>query len=152
MKKIIITLSAFLFGSCGILSDNSPEKLYKEFMNMEVPSSLKNFQGEGSITFPVFMSRGYFVYEADQKYFNYLLQNGKFIEESRYNIKISESHFSDHEIDVLLLAFKGDIKLEKPDNLKNKKVYAGTYFPYIHYLFRDTISNKTYHFVSGMRE
>jgi hypothetical protein len=140
----------FLLGSYG-LSDNPSKKLYKEFMNMEVPTSLKNFHGEGVITFPAFMSKGYFVYEANQEYFDYITQNERYIEESKYNIKISEAQFSDHEIDVLLLAFK-DVKLEKPDSFKNKKSYAGTYFPYIHYLFRDTVTNKTYHFVGGMRE
>lgn len=149
---IMSTLSIFLCTGCGFIVDNSPEILYEEYMNMSVPASVVHFEGDGARVFPIFMSWGYFHYNATSEYFDIITENEDFIEDNEHNIKITETVLSKYEIEILLRAFKGKTKLNMPNKLENMKAYQGTYFPYIHQIFRDTATNETYHFVSGIRE
>lgn len=118
---------------------------------MDVPADLKNFQGEGEIVMPEFMSRGYFIYEADEKYFQELSHFNKFIEVNNNNLPITERPLDSFELKNLPFWTK-DTKLEKEISISNKRTYAGVIYPWQHFLLRDTITGKTYHLVCGIRE
>ena len=150
--RIFFWIVIFSLSSCGLLVERSPEKLYKEFMNMDVPNELRNFIGEGEIVFPEFMSKGYFIYEANEDYFELLSNFNNFTEKYINNHPFIERPPAYYELNsIYLRCWTKDTKLEKNISLKHKRIYEGINFPWKHYLLRDTLTNKTYHLVGGIR-
>lgn len=156
IKSIYPVLAIIALTGCGLLNDNSPEALYRQFMQMDIPSNVKNFRGEGEVVFPVFMSRGYFIYEADDFYFEYISNYGGFTESNENNQPIIMQPLPQLAVDledsVRFLFWTKKTNLEKAISLKNKVTYVGINFPWMHYLLRDTVTNQTYHLVCGIKD
>jgi hypothetical protein len=133
-------------------ADSQQQLLYRDFLNMETPAGLSDFQGEGVgywFPLPAFMSHGYFTYTADTIYFEQLEAHNRFPVESGFNRQIQQMscdhmphNFSFWEED----GFSGEIDLE------DKVCFWGTFVPYNHYIVYDPSTKQVHHFVAGMRD
>lgn len=124
------------------------ENLYRTYLNVpQLPASIREFKGNGSNVFPVFLSSGYFTYIAEPEYFDYLKVHNQFIEVSEFNAQIHEVSCKGHE-------FPDDFSWWTDDVIKveEKTCFTGIFFPYIHYLLYDEASQRVEHFVTGMRD
>ena len=114
---------------------------------VRLPESIRDFEGNGSNTFPVFLSSGYFTYIAAPEYFDDIKAYNQFIEPSEFNAQI-------HEVDCKGYDFEDDFSwwTDETVEIEEKICFTGTFFPYIHYLLYDEETQQVEHFVTGMRD
>lgn len=130
---------------CGTLGSPSPQELHRRYLNLELPSGVSDFDGEGGDTFPVFATRAYFTYRAEPEYFEVLEQHERFIEESGFNERV-------HRVSCDSSEFVGDFSYwtEEEIELASRECFVGVFFPYLHYIVYDPVTEEVHHFVTGM--
>jgi hypothetical protein len=151
LKKVITSalIALFiLFSGCSNTSEMTAEGFFKSYLNIDsLPPGISNFSGKGEDRFPVFLSRGFFKYEADPSYFDFLLEYDKFFETSETNQKIHIIKCDEVPQDILTEEEAND----KNINTQNKVCYKGVFVPYIHYILYDPNTHLVYHFIMGTR-
>jgi hypothetical protein len=118
---------------------------YKGYLNMQVPESVSDFEGEFHDLFPLFLSYAYFTYNASPDYFEVLKNHDQFLEESSHNRKIEET-------DCKYLPSNYSYWTENEIDLTDKQCFEGVFFPYVHYFIHDPKTGHVDHFVAGMRD
>lgn len=119
------------------------ENLFLTLLNMEeMPENIHDFQGRGSSLYPGVYIFGYFRYEAEPTYFDLLMSDDRFTQESEFNEKI-------HEVDCLENDFPRKIYSWTGEDIdvSGKICLRGTIFPYDHYILYDPQSQQVIHFV-----
>jgi hypothetical protein len=145
---ISLNLDQTVEESYGDKQAGNAEDLYQTYLNVtQLPPSIRELKGNGSNTFPVFLSSGYFTYIAEPEYFDYLKSHNRFIEASEFNTQI-------HEVSCIGPEFSEDFSWWTDETIKveEKICFTGTFFPYLHYLLYDEESHQVEHFVTGMRD
>jgi hypothetical protein len=121
--------------------------LYENFLNLKLSNDINDFAGEGQEAFPVFASRAYFTYRVGPQYFEMLEKHDKFIEQNDFNEKIHEVACDGSEF-ITDFSYWTSQKVD----LIRKNCFTGVFFPFVHYLIFDPITQETQHFVTGMSE
>lgn len=132
-------------GFCNFLlapSTSSPT-LFLQFTHLSaMPPQILNFKGEGWDA--GFVSQGYYQYQADESYFQFLQTHTSFINAS------SENHaFRPALCKSQLPADYSDWTTDSVTTT-NKQCFVGVYYPYVHYLIYDESTQETLHFIEGM--
>ncbi len=129
------------------IENNQTEQAFLEFLNLStLPTHIENLKGEGTNGLSNFLSSGYFTYQADPTYFEFLTTHNTFAEPSEFNTEISE-------LDCTSTQFPQDFSWWTDDqiDLTEKTCFSGIFFPFIHYLIYDSATGQVIHFVESMR-
>lgn len=151
MKHFAILLLLCIIFSCSHAPKNV-NALYLELMNDSPPSSIKNLKGEGRIAIPNFMSWGLFNYICDSTYVKYLLNFKKYFENNSFNKAFEISKVNEFPNDLSYWTTNIKQSYETKFDKKNCIALHGINFPLIHDILIDTITFKTLHLVSAMRD
>jgi hypothetical protein len=120
-------------------------ELYEQYLNLPLPSEVKDLKVENRYSEYDFLKAAYFQYTAAASYFTLLQSHDKFKESSEFNEKI-------HPVRCSTLPQDFSYWTTAPLDLANKVCYRGVYFPYVHYLIYDPATQHVDHFVEGMRD
>jgi len=130
--------------ACALLP-KTPQEVYRETLNMDPPTNIRNLQEHIYNQSPAISSLAYFTYEADEAYFGaILLRHANFASNSDLNRKFQE----------VSCQGIGSFRrwTDKIINLLDRRCYEGTYVPYHHVIVYDPATQQVDHFVAEFRE
>lgn len=133
-------------------TDSQQQLLYQDFLNMETPVGVSDFQGDGAIFSQPFtsLSSGYFTYAADTSYFEQLEAHDRFIVDSEFNRQIHET--SCDRLPLGDFYYWEDVGFSGEIDLEDKGCFQGAFVPFVHYIVYAPSIQRVHRFVAGMRE
>lgn len=127
---------------------NPTEQVFLEYLNLStLPNTINNLNGEGTNNLSDFLASGYFTYQADPAYFDFLIAHDTFAKPSEFNTTIREMDCSSTQFPQNFSWWTED-KID----LTEKTCFSGIFFPFIHYLIHDERTGQVIHIVEGIRE
>ncbi len=143
----LIILHMILVG-CRVENRMTVETFYLRSLNLDqIPREVSDLQGEGSDSFPEFLSKGYFRYKADPMYFETLEKHTRFAQNSEFNDPVHRVTCRGDEMPKDYTYWT-----QERVQLENRQCFTGTFFPYVHYIIYNTNTKEVLHFVTAMRD
>ena len=147
--SFLLGLAILLVSGCERIEREpirNPLEAYKKYTGMDLPSYVSGFGGEHSDTHNLNIAKAYFQYKAPvKKYMAYMEKD--WLEKSE-----SEANDGFYKYDCGEASFPQGYIFWTDENLSfdGYTCYVATYYPIVHYLHVNEVTQDIRHFVSGL--